>query len=149
MRGKLLPRIKKHNGCTLEQCHQKNLPIKGQPIGASGQELGATSIVAIETTMEQAEQKLVISCSVLTSAKPIWQGAVENCTMVLGTNTMVKFGIQIVHVDGSVARPSAEDTMEHAEGSSVGNIVLVRAVNLAVTDHKCKGNDSGWLQGQH
>lgn len=71
VRGELLPRIKEHNGWTLKQCHQKNLPIKAQPIGASGQELGAISVVAIETAMEQTKQKLVIPCFVLTSAKPI------------------------------------------------------------------------------
>ena len=60
VRGELLPRVREHNGWTLRQCHQKNLPIKAQPIGASGQELGATHIVAIGTTLEQTKQKLVI-----------------------------------------------------------------------------------------
>ena len=36
VRAELLPRVREHNGWTLEQCHQKNLPIKAQPIGASG-----------------------------------------------------------------------------------------------------------------
>ena len=50
--------------------------MKAQPIGASGKELGATSVVAIDTTMEQTGQKLVIPYSVMTSARPIWQRAV-------------------------------------------------------------------------
>ena len=58
-------------------------------------------------------------------AKPMWKGAVEDCAMVLGTNAMVKFGIQTIHADGSVVRPSAENTRECTGGSSVGNIVLV------------------------
>ena len=45
VRSELLPRIKEHNDWTLEQCHQRNRPIKAQPIGVSGQDLGATSVV--------------------------------------------------------------------------------------------------------
>lgn len=40
--------------------NKKNWLMKTQPIGASGQKLGATSVVAIETVMEQTGQKLVI-----------------------------------------------------------------------------------------
>ena len=128
VRAELLPRVREHNGWNLEQCHQKNLPIKAQPIGASGQELGATSIVAIETMMELTRQKLVIPCFVLTSDKPVWLGTVKDCAMVLGTNAIVKFGMQTIHVDGTVVKPSARDC---AEGSQEGNVVLVRAVRLA------------------
>lgn len=125
VRGELLPRVREHNGWTLGQCHQKNLLIKAQPIGASGQELGATSIVAIGTMLEQTKQKLVIPCFVLTSDKPVWQGTVADCAMVLGTNAMVKFGMQTVHADGSVIKPSAKNTAECTKGSHDGNIVLV------------------------
>ena len=95
--------------------------MKAQPIGASGQELGATSVVAIETMMEQTGQKLVIPCFVMTSARPIWQGAVKDCCMVLGTNAMVEFKMQTVHVDGSVVKPSDMDTTGHAATSSVSS----------------------------
>ena len=133
VRGELLPRLREHNGWTLEQCHQKNLPIKAQPIGASGQELGATSIVAIQTMMEQTRQKLVIPCFVLTSDKPVWQGTVKDCAMVLGTNAMVKFGMQTMHMDGTILKPSERDCAEEAQE---GNVVLVRAVQLAPRQSK-------------
>ena len=78
--------------------------------------------------MEPTQQKLVIPCFVLTSDKPVWQGTVKDCAMVLGTNAMVEFGMQTVHVDGTIVNSSARDC---AGGSQEGNVVLVRAVRLA------------------
>jgi len=43
--------------------------------------------------MEQTGQKLTISCFVITSTKPIWQGTVKDFAMVLDTNAMVDFGL--------------------------------------------------------
>ena len=71
VRSELLPRIKEDNGWTLEQCHHRNWPMEAQPIGASGQDLRATSVVAVETEIEQTGQNLVIPCFVMTSVKPI------------------------------------------------------------------------------
>ena len=75
MRSELLPRIKERNNWTLKQHHQNNQPMKAQPIGASEQEIGVTSVVVMEITMEQTGQMLVIPCFVMTSARPIRQGA--------------------------------------------------------------------------
>ena len=102
VRNELLPKIKEHNDWTLEQCHQWNRPIEAQPIGASGQDLGAMSVVVVKTDIEQMGQKLVIPCFVMTSVKPIWQGNVKDCGMVLGTNALVEFAFQLVNADGSV-----------------------------------------------
>ena len=106
IRRELLPRIQEHNNWTLEQCHDKDCPLKAQPIGASGQELGAKSVVAVETMMEQMGQKVIIPCFVMTSAKPIWQGTVIDCAMVLGSNALVELGVQLVQADGSVVSPT-------------------------------------------
>jgi len=73
--------------------------------GCSGQELGAELIVPIHTVVEQTGQGVVIPCFVLKSAKPIWQGMVHDCAMVLGTNAMKKYGLQTVHADGTVISP--------------------------------------------
>ena len=43
--------------------------------------------------LEQTKQKLVIPCFVLSSDRPVWQRAVEDCAMVLGTNAMVNADI--------------------------------------------------------
>ena len=50
VRGEHMARVRAQNNWTLEQCHEKNRPMDTQPIGASGQELGATSDVAIDKT---------------------------------------------------------------------------------------------------
>ena len=80
--------------------------------------------------MEQTRQK---SCFVLTSDKPVWQGTVKDCAMVLGTNAMVKFGMQTMHMDGTILKPSERDCAEEAQE---GNVVLVRAVQLAPRQSK-------------
>ena len=131
VRSELLPKVKEYNGWTLEQCHQRNRPMETQPIEASGQELGATSVVAIGTLIEQTGQKLVIPCFVMTSARPIWQGAVHDCAMVLGTNALVSFGVQMILGDGNVMRPSGTDTTKHSVDSPKNGVFLVRAVRVA------------------
>ena len=82
VRRELLHRIKEHNGWKLEQCHQKNCLIEAQQTGASGQDLGATSVVAVETRIDHTGQKLMIPHFVMTSVKPICQANVKDCAMV-------------------------------------------------------------------
>ena len=53
--------------------------------------------------------------------------------MVLGTNAMVKFGMQTMHMDGTILKPSERDCAEEAPE---GNVVLVRAVQLAPRQSK-------------
>ena len=70
--------------------------------------MGAESIVALHTTVEQTGKEIVIPCFVLKSSKPIWQGMVHDRAMVLGTNAMVKYGLRItvcIHSDGVVVSP--------------------------------------------
>jgi len=38
----------------------------------------------------------------LESAKPMWQGVVCDCAMVLGTNAIIEYGIQTVQADGAI-----------------------------------------------
>ena len=127
VRRELLPSIKEHNNWTLEQCHEKDRPLKAQPVGASGHELGAESVVAVETTMEQTGQKVIIPCFVMTSAKPIWQGTVMDCAMVLGSNALAELGLQLVQADGSVVSPTTSDSIEPTMAAAVRGVVLVEA----------------------
>ena len=62
--------------------------------------------------MEQTGQKVIIPCFVMTSAKPIWQGTVIDCAMVLSSNALVELGVQLVQADGSIVSPSISDPME-------------------------------------
>jgi len=75
-----------------------------------GQELGATSVVALEMTLDCTKQIVTIPCFVVTFDKPIWQGALQDCAVVLGTNAMVKFDIQAFFADGSVVVPTGDAT---------------------------------------
>ena len=53
----------------------------------------------IETTGKKLE---VPYCYVIDSTKPIWQGEVKNCGMIMGTNALVAFQFCISHSNGIV-----------------------------------------------
>ena len=131
VRGELLARIRAQNNWTLEQCHEKNRPMDAQPVGASGQELGATSVVAIGASLGHTGQSVTVPCFVVTSDKPIWQGALQDCAVVLGTNAMVKFGIQTVLSDGSVVTPTGDTPSGHVANPPARGVFLVRAGYVA------------------
>ena len=42
---------------------------------------------------------------IVDSTRPLWQGAVKNCGLVLGTNAIIGFGIQLVHANGITIQP--------------------------------------------
>ena len=88
VRAELLPLLEQHNGWAPSKWKERDCDMEAQPVGASGQELGAESIVAVHTVVEQTRQGIVIPCFVLKSSKPIWQSMVHDCAMVLGTNAM-------------------------------------------------------------
>ena len=46
-----------------------------------------------------------IPCYVLDSVKPLWQGEVKNCGLVLGTNALVAFGIQVAYSNEAPIHP--------------------------------------------
>ena len=50
--------------------------------------------------------------------------------MVLGTNALVEFGFQLVHVDGSVVSPTTADPKKPA-GTAAVHVVLAHAIHLA------------------
>ena len=89
-KAELLPLIEQHNRWAPSKWKERDCNVEAQPVGDSGQELGAESIVAVYSVVEQTRQRNVIPCFVLKSSKPIWQGIVHDCAMVLGMNAMVK-----------------------------------------------------------
>ena len=72
----------------------------------------------------------MIPCFVMTLAKPILQGNVKDCAMVLGTNALVEFGFQLVHTDGSVVSPASEDPKQPAVTAAV-QVELAHTMHLA------------------
>ena len=110
--------------------------MKAQSIGALGQELGAESVVVAEIKMKQTGQKVKIPCFVMSSMKPIWQGIVRDYAMVLGTNSLVEFGLQLVHTDGSIMVLAIIDSKRPAVTAAVSGVVLSHVTHLALGQTK-------------
>ena len=89
----------------------RDLPIQRDTIREStdwspGTELGA--IGAVKFNMEvAAKANHEISCFVPDSSKPLCQGELQDCGVLLGTNALVKFGIEVTHSDGTMIIPSS------------------------------------------
>ena len=71
VRKELLPKIREKNGWTLDQCHDRNCKLEGQPTGAGGHKLGATAVVRLHITSTDGEEQYQVPCYVLESSKPI------------------------------------------------------------------------------
>ena len=93
VRQQLLSIIKEKCNWKLSDCLTRNLPLNTQPVGAKGSVLGTTG------------KKLEVPCYVIDSTKPIWQGEVKNCGMIMGTNALVAFQFCISHSNGIVIAP--------------------------------------------
>ena len=103
--------------------------MQSQPKGAGGEELGATSIVALDILLEETDKTLTVPCFVLESSKPVWQGTVMNCGVILGTNATAEYGVQVVHANGTVIEPIYRDTIR--SGKEVLCVTLSQVVHLA------------------
>ena len=101
----MLPKLKEFNKWSMEECKSKTCKMRSQPQGAGGSELGAKRIVLLSVTLEATGKSLHIPCYVVDSTRPLWQGAVKNCGLVLGTNAIVGFGIQLVHANATAVQP--------------------------------------------
>jgi len=75
------------------------------PLGVSGRPLGATALVPLSIEVEETGTSELIPCYALNSSKPIWQGEVRNCNVILETNTLISLGFTVTHVDGIVVSP--------------------------------------------
>ena len=47
-----------------------------------------------------------VPCYILDSYKPIWQGELKDCGMIIGTNALEELGFSIVDSDGKVLKSS-------------------------------------------
>ena len=103
-RKELLPLIKEKNKWSVNQCDTRNLKMSGQPIGAGGEALGAMAMVALDIVVEETKESRQVPCYVLESSKPIWSGELEDCAVVLGTNTLEGLGFNIVPQNGTVVK---------------------------------------------
>ena len=101
--------------------------MEAQPVGASGKPIGATALVLLEVTVEDSGITQQVSCYVLDSSKPIWQGEVSNCSLVLGTNAL---GFMVSHCDGTVIEPTDSTTTKGSGEGVVFQISLQRDLRL-------------------
>ena len=63
-----------------------------------------------------------------TSDKPIWQGVVHDCAIVLGTNVMVENRIQTVQADRTTVQPRSAGN--YVAESTMRRVYLERTVYL-------------------
>ena len=111
VRKELLPKIREKNKWTLDQCHDRNCKLEGQPTGAGGHRLGATVVMRLHITSTDGEEQHQVPCYVLESLKPIWSGELKNCAMVLGINALEDLGLYIVTNQGrKVKREGAAES---------------------------------------
>ena len=111
VRTEMLPRLKELNNWTMEEC-KKTHQMVSQLIGAGGQALGARKIVVISVMIDAPGKSLCIPCYVLDSGKPLWQGTVRNCGLVLGTNAMTALDMKVLHSGGKVVHPDPSNCEE-------------------------------------
>ena len=108
VRKQLLPYIREKQGWTLEQCHSRNLPLDIKPVGAGGEPLGVTAVVLLTIRIPESEVVQEVPCYVLDSSEPLWSGEINNCGIVLGTNSLSSLGFNITHPSGSAVQPTGE-----------------------------------------
>ena len=92
--------IRQKHGWTMEQYQLRNLELDRQPVGASGETLGVMAAVVLKIIIEDTNTTYSIPCYVLKSCKPLWNGELYDCGLVLGTNALEPLGFQITHPSG-------------------------------------------------
>ena len=103
----MLPRLREINNWTMEECKKKTHPMVSQPVGAGGQVLGARKIVVLSVMTDASGKSISVPCYVLDSGKPLWQGTLRNCGLVLGTNAITALGMKVLHSNGEVVQPDS------------------------------------------
>ena len=94
-----------------------------QPVGANGTELGVVALVTLKVSIEGTDITLQVPCYVLNSNKPLWNGELWNCGLVLGTNCLEKFGF-------FYNSPQWSDGQASSEGSLCTEFDCYRTSNL-------------------
>ena len=108
----------------------KVVPLKSQPVGATGQELGAVGIAMLNILIETTGKTCPIPCYVLDSNRPLWSGELEDCGVLMGTNALVKHGFTVTHSDGTHVEPNSKDANVSTTSVKVINVLLDKTVHL-------------------
>ena len=102
-----------------------------QPVGAMGTELGTCGILVLQMEVDETGQNLDIPCYVLDSTKPLWQGELKDCAVLLGTNALTDFRFKVIYSNGTQIYPTFKDqeNTTNEENSSL-KIVIKKSVHL-------------------
>ena len=109
VRQQLLPMIREKQQWSMDTCVNKVIPLKPQPIGATGQKLGAIGIAILDILVDTTDKTCSVSCYVLDSSQPLWLGEMEDCGVLMGTNALVKHGFTVTHSNGMQVEPNTKD----------------------------------------
>ena len=103
--------VKEKCNWNLSDCVSRNLPLDAQPVGAEGSALGATALVKLEIVIEATGTKSTVPCYVINSTKPVWQGDVKHCGMIMNTNALAAFEFHISHSNGIEILPAGSECL--------------------------------------
>ena len=76
----------------MEQYQQHDLELDQQPVGASGESLGVMAVMMLKIKIKGTSKSFNVPCYVLQSCKPLWNGELYDCALVLGTNALEALG---------------------------------------------------------
>ena len=127
VRRQLLPMIQEKNAWSAEKCKSKNIPLTAQPVGAMGKELGASGMVFLQMEIDETGQNLNIPCYVLESDKPLWNGELKDCAVLLGTNALVDYGFEVSHANGLPVQPTSRSL---SKDMNVLSVMTAEGVHL-------------------
>ena len=100
-----------------------------------GKDLGTCGIVVLQLEMDETGQNLEILCYVLDSNKPLWQGELKNCAVLLGTNALTQFGFGLYHSNGTPIYPVG--VRHNKDDGSTLYVTLQKSVHLKPRSTKC------------
>ena len=98
--------------------------------------MGVVALVKQMVSIEGADETLQVPCYVLNSNRPLWNGELWNCGLVLGTNCLEKFGFLITHPSGQMVKPAVKEA--HAlQDAPATEPVASTMVNTPDGQRKC------------
>ena len=66
------------------------------------------AIVVLKITIEGTSKAFSVPCYVLQSCKPLWNGELYDCALVLGTNALEALGFWIMHPSGELVNTTGK-----------------------------------------
>ena len=121
------------NKWPVETCRSNKILLDNQPIATTRTEMGAIGAVKLNMEVVVTQANHEISCFVLDSSKPLWQGELQDCGVLLGTNALVKFWIEVTHSDETVIIPSSLKSPEGTQGSHEDDKVRILQLSMEKT----------------